>query len=848
MAGEGAPNIYGESVEQAAARTGYSPDELRSWFPPIEEWPVAPKPGKLADTFAAERFKAPPKPGVHPRIYFGPDDLPAIRTRLEQTQVGRLQMAAIRGRLLQVSPRREDWESVPYKPKQEDYERYASRGMHIEPRMGYRGPWMGGWVNALAAGRVPDDLEKAWDEHPNKNSKRYLMHLMPYEAFRCMIDEDEAGGKRIAAAAATLCARHLKSLDRFTRTSDWQAVYAWLSSHSIGLTYDWAHRWMTDAQRDTVRKTIAAVTRGKAYLGLDHPPGFPGNTSNWNIIHANLLPLVLAIEGEEGYDAAVAQRIVEGLRKWVYVASGPQGAPFEGLNKSAYGAQWLLPLAGRGAPFLGTEYARNHARKFLLHTMVPWGGEHVVETGIGGLRADIRFFKFAHPKDPVIDILYAATVRERFAPDARGSWPNIRTTYAPLWTLFVADDPIGAQGASYDFEKAYDRVLAQLRKDEPLTWFSDYRGLVISRSAWSRDALHLCFEPRHVPGGHTRASRNEFVLSGLGRLWAHRTVAVEDTSELHSVVLVDGKGQGKSGGRCPAGRTVAFADSPLATFAAADAAWAYSRLLVSADKANAQPVPESPNDHRLARSPLPWMSKPWSVLPNWATGCKPAPGKDPGGHGHWVPYNPVAHAYRTCGLVRGEHPYVLVLDDLRRDDAEHLYEWLMQVPGDLVLDTIALDAKSQSQEFDVILKPQSEDDGRRLLVRVLQAGDGPAGLASCRHGTRLETYGGEHRRRVTLYKRLVLPLRAATAHYKVLLFPHRERQKLPLTTWDAKRTELSIVWPDQQDVYSFGPPEKERTTFTLRRTAPGADATLRFTGEGRIGGTGDEAILDELVQ
>jgi hypothetical protein len=30
----------------------------------------------------------------------------------------------------------------------------------------------------------------------------------------------------------------------------------------------------------------------------------------------------------------------------------------------------------------------------------------------------------------------------------------------------------------------------------------------------------LYFEPRHVHGGHTRASRGEFVFAALGRVWA----------------------------------------------------------------------------------------------------------------------------------------------------------------------------------------------------------------------------------------------------------------------------------------------------------------------------------------
>ena len=144
---EPSPNIHGETLEQTAWRTGYTVEEIETYFPPIEKWVVDPAVGKLAASFAADRFKAPPKPGIHPRVYFGPDEIPAIRKRFKDTHVGKLQYHAIRGRLLQVSPKREDWESVPYKPKPADIERYRENGYGIQPRMGFRGPWVGGWIN-----------------------------------------------------------------------------------------------------------------------------------------------------------------------------------------------------------------------------------------------------------------------------------------------------------------------------------------------------------------------------------------------------------------------------------------------------------------------------------------------------------------------------------------------------------------------------------------------------------------------------------------------------------------------------------------------------------------------------
>ncbi len=809
------PDIHGETLEKTAERTGYTVEEIRKYFPPIREWKMELPPNRAAGTFAQDRFKPPPAPGVHPRIYFNPEDLPDIRRRLKETHVGRVRMESIRGRLLQISPRQEDWEGVPYKPKPEDYARYAKRGLRIEARAGYRGPWVGGWINDLAAGKIPPEIDGTWTKPAPEFKRQYLMHLLPFEAFRCLVDEDAEGGRRIGAALATIAEALRKDMLKWTGTDNWQAIYQLLGSDSVGLTYDWAYPWMTDAQRAAVRRTIADISRGKGYIGLDHVPAFPGNTSNWNIIHANLLPMALSIEGEEGYDPAVYGRIVEGLKKWVYVASGPDGAPFEGLTKSTYAPHWLIPLAKRGHTFIGTEWSVNHIRRFHLHVMLPWGGEYVFETGINPPR-DVAPFKHAHPSDPVVDLVYGQTVKDFFGgeePD-RGRWPNIRTTYAPWWpALILSEDPIGAEGTSYDAEKAFDRVMAELAGSEPLSYFSDYRGLLTARSAWNRDAVMLYFEPRHVPGGHTRASRNEFVLAGLGRLWAHRTVAVEDTSELHSVVLIDGKGQGHQGGRCPAGRTVVLADTPEATFAAADAAWAYGHVLVSADHKEARPVEVTPNDSRLHKSPLPWMDRPWNFLPNWATGCRPAPKKDPGGHGNWIPYNPVQYAFRSCGLARGTHPYVLVVDDIRKDDAEHDYAWLMQVPDDLKLAGTTPGTIGRDQVMDLAL---ADGAGRKLLLRVLAAGEGEQ-ARQVQAGAKLEAFDKQEKSGVKQYHRIVLPLRAVTGHFAVLLFPHRDGGELPQTRWDGGGGKLVVEWKDQRDEYDFHPGDDGRTRLVLRR-------------------------------
>jgi hypothetical protein len=245
------------------------------------------------------------------------------------------------------------------------------------------------------------------------------------------------------------------------------------------------------------------------------------------------------------------------------------------------------------------------------------------------------------------------------------------------------------------------------------------------------------------------------------------------------------------------------------------------------DRKDAQPMEMTPNDSRVKPSPLPWMSQPWSVLPNWATGCKPAPGKDPGGHGFWLPYNPVQYAFRTCGLVRGKHPYVIVSDDVRKDDEPHDYAWLMQVPDDVALEAIVVPKAPAIEEFDIIL---ADGTDRRLLVRVLQAGAKPADLAACRRGVQFETYVREHRRQVTPYRRLVLPARGVTGTFRVLLFPFRAGQRLPQTAWNAKRAELQVAWRDQQDTIAFAPRQDGRAGLTLRRAAAGRAVEMQLDG------------------
>ena len=71
----------------------------------------------------------------------------------------------------------------------------------------------------------------------------------------------------------------------------------------------------------------------------------------------------------------------------------------------------------------------------------------------------------------------------------------------------------------------FDKELATLSDGRPLTYFSEDTCNMITRSAWSKDALYLNYMTRAVPGGHVYCDRSHFSLYGLGRYWPFTTLA-----------------------------------------------------------------------------------------------------------------------------------------------------------------------------------------------------------------------------------------------------------------------------------------------------------------------------------
>jgi hypothetical protein len=199
------------------------------------------------------------------------------------------------------------------------------------------------------------------------------------------------------------------------------------------------------------------------------------------------------------------------------------------------------------------------------------------------------------------------------------------------------------------------------------------------------------------------------------------------------------------------------------------------------------------------------MDRPWSFLPNWMTGFKPVPKRDPGGHGYWVDYNPVQYAYRTCGLVRGERPYAIIVDDIKKDDKAHDYTWLMQIPGDLTMVSNIAQKVGRASVVDVILADKTD---RRLLVRVFTGGES---------GLKLDPVTRTFRNRKYAYHRLVMSQKAKVGHFKVMLQALRKGEKLPETTLADNGSTVTMKLGKQKDILRFTADKHGRTRVSIDR-------------------------------
>ena len=375
---------------------------------------------------------------------------------------------------------------------------------------------------------------------------------------------------------------------------------------------------------------------------------------------------------------------------------------------------------------------------------------------------------------------------------------------------------------------------------------------MMTRSSWDTDALMVNLHVRQANGGHPFADRNSIMIAGAGRVWAPiYGWGCEAWKNINNAqVVIDDHPQAD---HTPA-RMVDFVDSPLATFAVGDAKYAwdwtwkfnvtwgarghytkedYDQGTIKLDKGWEYET-HTVNDFSYTKHSDPFLNESLALQPDWLRmkGSITPIVKE-------INY-PVKYAFRTAGLVRGTHPYALVIDDIRKDDAAHSYDWYLTLEYDVQIAQInkpnehemdilltgndprqlnvpSMDTKKISQALPSVRDPNQPIPAGQpmLLVRFLNinnaAKDGET--PTILEDNPPANFKGSYLQRV---RRLAVRAQAISPEFKVLLFPHHQGDALPKTKWVDKKV-VAISWPEQKDSLKFTSAPSGKTDLIVTR-------------------------------
>nr|MCU0793896.1 hypothetical protein [Opitutaceae bacterium] len=465
-----------------------------------------------------------PPPGVHPRILISPDQLPDLRARLRDTNVGRALHATLRQRLDRAL-------------RNPDY-------------------WGGELFRALAAGdhATARALVESKGGLPSP-----IGHYQPFstvltlEALDALIAEDVARGRAAATAVTTYAEFVLPGIEAELRqplsddiwraspspeATGWDALgtRAAMGYHQLGYAYDFAHPFMTEAQRASVRLTIATATHGRLWMGARLPAHF--RNWNWNAVALGQPLLALAIEGEEGYDPRVFELGVQIARDYLTYGVSAQGISTEAVGYTQFGLVWANPFfvaaQRRGHDLLGHAHHRAML-DWYLQTLLP-ERDRWLSAGDGGDAGPaiwtLSMWRYFCPADAKAAALWRSAVSPAPATALGGTFHLVE----PL--LWAAEDAVLGQALPADGADLAALALPAVSHDTE-------RGTLIARAGWDQNAAYLQLENRvdSVGASHEHADRGHFSFAALGRVWAKDNFRSIETRH-HNSILIDGHGQG----------------------------------------------------------------------------------------------------------------------------------------------------------------------------------------------------------------------------------------------------------------------------------------------------------------
>ncbi|MEI6322905.1 MAG: chitobiase/beta-hexosaminidase C-terminal domain-containing protein [bacterium] len=733
-------------------------------------WPASPKTKVDYNdpTFDPSRLSAVPAPGVHPRVLMSPSDIDLIRAKVA---IGE---------------------------------------------------------------KAPPEFRALWEREKRSKS-----------AFYALVAKDDALGKSLASELMAKVASLEPKIDTINKQPDHDNI--WCVEKSITasgdpnppteiwalLDYDYLHGWLTPEERERIRKVIARLTKDRISNFMTVPDHMMIN--NHEGFGMEYIRLMLLIEGEKGFDKRVYDLAAKKARAMLDWYLDEQGMCYESI-KGWLNTDAFVAIGRRERDLLKHSHLR--AKMDFFRQALRW------EDGVWHIRDEMRasafhviwMMHYFHPKDEGDDLLYSATLTSHpFLTDSNARWPGPVGITSDLLLLFAGNAIATPDGKPLDWtdQKRVNSL------NIPITWKDDVRGYVETRNSWNKEDLHLGFTCKQdfFYGGHEASENNRLILWKDGINWVKDSnmLAVKATF-LQNMLTIDGKGLSYP----PApGFWLGVQETPEGVVAAGDGKIGYSFAKV---------MQVHPLDFPSAKLPYyaPFAEGNYDQSRDMQVAFHPGTVAWNDGYAHtdygawsgetrmvesYRTANPVEQAYRTVFLARGEHPYVLVIDDARKDDKKHLFEFNLTLPENVEL----LDAKNPAIQFQnpepgagreddlLITRPNTPRDpqtGRPIvqkgdplfLVRSLWR-NSPFGFPS----PRLEHFNGSPEKPFANFSHLSIPAISESPEFRILLYPHRQGDPIPETSWNEDHSELTVSIKGVKDIYLFAKTDGGRTIFSMTR-------------------------------
>ncbi len=818
-----------------------TPEQIKLYEGPETVYPEIPASSHDLTGFDPTLLGSPvPAPGVHPRILFSPEDIPMLKRRLEQSKTGK--KAIIETRFL--------LDQTLYNPASDEGKIYAKLVAGDTADMKFLTPEPPKQVDSLVLTTPPRHWFEGYKQTlPDTIHTAYLPNLLAASAFQALLDGDTKRGRETAAAIANYYRLRNPIIDAYAEEQDrqklapkdyWRSIFGIAGGNNLAFCYDLAAPWMNEEQRDVLRHAIASTTSGRLAYGMNGPARWvETNWSGWDLEH---YLTALAIEGETGYDPDIQPAALRTLKGYLQWGISPQGTIFESNGKIGAGFHYAMltaiALARRGENQLG----HPHLRQLPLaqaQSVVP-SGEYNVNNGTWGNAnfAYGHFFTALYPDGKIgaagnflmrqdrPDLatfdpenyqrsLEASVAKPAGKPLDKINWRKL-TPLTPAHTMGPTPYDCADWRGSDDIAKARESL------DLPLDFADPVHGLFTTRSGSDADALFLMFEARSNLStiGHQQHDAGHFYIAALGEMWGVEAGAKSGFSHDHSNARIDGLGLADVA-YPPRVKFLGSAITESGAIATADLSEAYNHGWVGPtqfqwtipEAAKWKISPETdPDIVAFFRGTQKYKMRIWGdnyFKQNWGPTMQVESA------------NPVKSAFRSAGLVRGVHPYALILDDIDKGDGkEHDFDWVMQVPNSVRLADIEF---PDGNPASAVLVKAAGGDGWRMTDVQKTPVSTPALLVvtldmpvtagpqlwnfykATEQPFRLDvrTYTANKTNQILTRTRLYLSRRDRVLRSRIALIPFKTGDALPKITWDATKATATLQWPKQTDTLVF---------------------------------------------